>query len=414
MMSAEGPYIAAIVARMPAAELNLAAYGVAFALAWLGESPIMMLLTASNRLVQHHQSFLAMRRFMYAMTAALTGLMIVAVLPPVFRLLASGVLHLPAPVADLLHSAMVILVPWPAAIGYRRFYQGVLVRHGHPRRVAYGTVIRLTSMSLTAAILGFGTSLHGATVGACALVAGVVTEAVAARWMARHVVASLLAEHDPADARVLTQREIVQFYYPLALTSMISMSSGPLLTFFMGRGRLPIESLAVLPVVQNVVFLFRSGGVAFQEVGVALIGHQHEHERAVRRAATILGLATSSALALLVFTPLVRVWFGSAAGLTPALTLIAILPARILVIHPALEYTLGYQRARVILAGATRVVTAAMVIEVGGIAAALWFCIGRLDIVGVVAASIALMGGRLAANAFLFTAARLERPPTPA
>ena len=45
----------------------------------------------------------------------------------------------------------------------------------------------------------------------------------------------------------------------------------------------PIESLAVLPVVQSLVFLFRSGGVAFQEVGVALIGRGREHEREVGR-----------------------------------------------------------------------------------------------------------------------------------
>ena len=68
----------------------------------------------------------------------------------------------------------------------------------------------------------------------------------------------------------LAQRDIVRFYYPLALTSVISLATGPLLTFFMGRSRSPIESLAVLPVVQSLVFLFRSGGVASQEVGVAL------------------------------------------------------------------------------------------------------------------------------------------------
>ena len=38
MMSVEGPYVAAIIARMPDAAFNLAAYGMAFSLAWLGSS----------------------------------------------------------------------------------------------------------------------------------------------------------------------------------------------------------------------------------------------------------------------------------------------------------------------------------------------------------------------------------------
>ena len=58
-----------------------------------------------------------------------------------------------------MHVATAILIPWPAAIGYRRFYQGILVRHGLTRRVAYGTVVRLTSMSVTAPSLALTTSL---------------------------------------------------------------------------------------------------------------------------------------------------------------------------------------------------------------------------------------------------------------
>ena len=64
--------------------------------------------------------------------------------------------------------------PWPAAIGYRRFYQGILVRHRQTRRVAYGTAIRLASMSVTAGMLALTTSLHGPSIGAIALAAGVL------------------------------------------------------------------------------------------------------------------------------------------------------------------------------------------------------------------------------------------------
>ena len=174
MMSVEGPYVAAIIARMPDAAFNLAAYGVAFSLAWLVESPIMMLLTASNRLVRDRQSYLALRRFTFTLNACVTAVMLIGVMPPVFDLVTLRLMGLPPEIARLVHVATTILIPWPAAIGYRRFYQGILVRHRLTRRVAYGTVVRLTSMSVTAAALALTTSMHGSSIGATALAVGVV------------------------------------------------------------------------------------------------------------------------------------------------------------------------------------------------------------------------------------------------
>ncbi len=402
MMAAEGPYVAAIIARMPDAAYNLAAYGVAFSLAWLVESPIMMLLTASNALVSDRPSFLALRRFTYRMNALVTGAMILAVLPAVFGVVTGSLMGLPPEVARLVHVATVILVPWPAAIGYRRFYQGIMVRHGQARRVAYGTVLRLATMSATAAALALASPLHGASIGAAALAAGVVVEAVASRVMARRALAALPAAA-PGPGEPLTQRAIVRFYYPLALTSIISLVTGPLLTFFMGRSRFPIESLAVLPVVQSLVFLFRSGGVAFQEVGVALVGRGGEHRQEVARASRLLAWGASLVLAGVLFTPLAHVWFQRVSGLPPGLADFALLPARLLVLLPAMEYWLSYQRSRFILGGQTRLITVATALEVGGIALVLAACIGWLGMIGAVAGSVAQISGRLVSNLFLLS-----------
>ena len=69
------------------------------------------------------------------------------------RLVTERLIGLPPDLARLIHVATSFLVPWPAAIGYRRFYQGILVRHHLPRRVAYGTVVRLVTMSVAAVAL---------------------------------------------------------------------------------------------------------------------------------------------------------------------------------------------------------------------------------------------------------------------
>src|SRR5690606_25079212 len=79
-------------------------------------------------------------------------------------------------VSDLVRGSLWILLPWPAAIGYRRFLHGILIRSGRTRLVAIGTIARLAGMATTALTLA-PTDLPGAWVGAAALSGGVVVEA---------------------------------------------------------------------------------------------------------------------------------------------------------------------------------------------------------------------------------------------
>ena len=399
MMSVEGPYLSAIVARLAEPVPNLAAFGVAFTLAWLAESPIIMLLTATTALAKDRASFVAFRRFEWLLNGGVTAALVLIVLPPVFGFLAERLLALPPDVARLAHRAAVLLVPWPAAIGYRRFYQGVLVRNRLTRRVAWGTLVRLATMSAAAAGLAFATELPGALIAALALSAGVVAEAAASRFMARHLVAALLAE--PAGGPVPGPRELARFYFPLALTSMISMATGPLLTFFMSHGPNAVPSLAAWPVVGAFVFLFRSGGVAYQEVSVALSGEGGEHLAEVRRTATFLASGASLALALVAFSPLLTLWYRGVVGLGPELLPIAVLPTRLLVLLPALEYALSFQRSRWVLARQTRPVTAATAIEGASLVLLMSLFVFGARWPGTLAAALALTAGRLAACGFL-------------
>ncbi|HEX2833967.1 MAG TPA: hypothetical protein VHW00_13230 [Thermoanaerobaculia bacterium] len=406
MMALEGPYVAAIVARMPEAAHGLAAFGVATSLAWLIESPIMMLLSASAALVLDRASYFALRRFAHLLNALVTLGMLVLALPPVFDFVAERLIGLPHDIARLAHIATTAMILWPAAIGYRRFYQGILVRHHLTRRVAYGTIVRLVTMSITAALLAFVFKLPGALVGALALLSGVLFEAFASRWMARHIVRSIVESDLVAGGTLLGQRQIARFYFPLALTSILSMALGPLVTFGLGRGRFPIESLAVWPVVNSMAFLFRSGGVAFQEVGIALKNHPD-----VGRMAALLGACASLVMALVAWTPLELFWFQQLSGLTPGLARFAVWPVRLLILYPALEYILSFQRARWILEHRTRIVSIATAIEAVTLAVALFLTMSVFSMIGALGGAIAMLAGRLAASIYLFVCARVN-PPT--
>ncbi len=402
MMAVEGPYLAAIIARLGQPTENLAAFGVAFALAIIIEAPVIMLMAASTALVTDAASYAALRRFTYTLSAALTLVQVVAVLPPVFDWIAVSLIGLPPDVARLTHHGLAIMLPWPMAIGYRRFRQGLLIRRHLTRLVTCGTALRLAAMSAAALVAAQAPGLHGVHVGTIALATGVIVEALASRVMTRHVVASLQAgPADPATAdraatapadpdpaataptdtaatdtaatdtaatdtaatdtaatdtaptdtaptdtapteppaagpsAPLTMPAIFRFYLPLAMTSVLAMGVQPAVTFFVGQSRFALESLAVLPVIHGLTFMFRALGLSYQEVGIALFGDRWQQYRPIRNFGCVLAAFAAGGLGLIVFTPLAVVWFQDVSGLSSELAAFAVLPAQILALLPA-------------------------------------------------------------------------------
>ena len=398
MMSAEGPFLAAIIARLADPRFNLAAHGVAFAFALLIEAPVIMIMSASAALTEDRLSFLRLRNFIYALNGLVTVVQLLLLIPAVFNTIMLDLIAVPEEVARLTYWALWLLLPWPGAIGYRRFYQGLLIRDGHTRLVALGTVVRLTVMATTGLALFFLLRPPGALVGAASLTMGVLAEALASRIMARESVRRL---PESTAKEELTYRRIVTFYYPLALTSLIGLAAQPMMTFFMGRAAFPLESLAVFPVVVSLNFLFRSMGLSFQEVAIVQMGSGFEHFRSLARFAFVLALSASGALALVAFTPLADFWFVTVSGLEPELAEFALLPTAILVPIPFMSVLLSFQRAMMVTSRRTRAITVATALEVGGIALFFPLLGWKLGMVGVTAAAISIIIGRVASNSFL-------------
>ncbi len=393
IMSLEGPFLSAVIARMAEPKFNLAAYGVAFSIALLAEAPIIMILAAATALVKDGDSFLKVRRFTYALNGVITLVMVVMVSKPVFEFIARDLIALPDSILSLTHTACILMIPWPAAIGYRRFYQGVLIRSNQTRYVAFGTGVRLTFMTAGAIALFFMTSLGGASIGGAALSLGVIAEAVATRLMARGAVDGLTKERVRDGNQTLSYSAILSFYTPLALTAIIAIGVRPMVTFFVGQSRMAIESLAVLPVVHALTFLFLSLGLSYQEAAIALAGDRLSNFRPLRNFALGLGASMSLGLGVIAWTPLSAIWFEKVSGLQTELAALATLPLQLLVPLPALWAFLSLQRAILMVARRTRPITTASALEVMVILSVLVLTVSHLGMVGAVAASIALLVG---------------------
>ena len=402
MMAAEGPFLAAIIARLSQPTENLAAFGVTFAFAIIIEAPVIMLMAASTALVRNRHSYLAFRRFAYSLSAILTGVQVVVVLPPVFRWISETLVGLPHEVGQLAHQGLVIMLPWTVAIGYRRFRQGLLIRHDLTSRVAYGTALRLITMSIATLVASRIPGLRGIHVGAIALVVGVLVEAAASRWMTHEVVSMLLGEKpDQRNTTPLKFRAIVSFYLPLAVTSVLAMAIHPVVTFFMGQSRFPLESLAVLPVIHGLTFIFRALGLSYQEVGIALLGNHWQHYRRIRNFACGLAVVAAGGLGLIAYTPLAAVWFQDISGLPTELTSFTALPLQILAWLPAGSVWMSFQRAVLMHARRTREITQASIVEVATVVTVLTVTIHVFSWIGVVAAATAILLGRIVGNLWL-------------
>ncbi|MCK4889855.1 MAG: hypothetical protein KAS21_07965 [Candidatus Aminicenantes bacterium] len=400
MMSLEGPFLAALIARLDLPKYNLAAFGVAFSFALIIEAPIIMLMSASTALVKNRHDYITLRNYTFMLNSVITVLMIIGLIPQVFHFIAQDLIGLPSKIANLTYVASLLLLPWPAAIGFRRFYQGLLIRHNLTRLVAYGTIVRLIFMSSTALLL-YKLKISGAYIGAAALSTGVIVESIFSRIVVRGTIKQITNETEDEKEKKLNFSSISTFYFPLALTAILALGVHPMVTFFMGKSKFPIESLAVLPVINSLIFVFRSLGLSYQEVIIALLGMNEKNYEGIKRFALYLGTFLFVTLSLILFTPALYIWFNKVSGLSFELAEFSILPARILVILPVMTLLISFQRSLLVHSKETGPIKGASLIEIIMIIFTLYITVAQFRLPGAIAAAISYTVGRLFANSYL-------------
>lgn len=363
------------------------------------EAPIIMLLSASTALVTGRNSYRKLKKFTDILNAVITGIHFIAIIPAVFNFIAIDIMEVPENVAELAYTALVLFIPWSASIGYRRFYQGIIIRKGLTRMVTYGTLIRFSVIAIAGLILFFA-GIPGVYVGASAMSLAVLTEAIATRIMVSASLKEVLDREDPGNMN-LSLKAVTRFYAPLAMTSVLSMGIHPFVTFFLSRGYMAVESLAVLPVVGSLVFIFRSAGLSFQEVNIALMGNGKHNFDILKSFAARLGLTLTFLISVVAFTPLANLWFINVSGLTMELADLSYLPLKIMIFLPALTLLMSFQRSTLVLSGNTGHISVSTTIELVVIITSLIICTGFLNLTGVVAAAVSFVAGRVISTLYL-------------
>ena len=318
LMMLEGPSVQGAMGRLAAPTLNLAAWGLAFSLALLVESPVIMLLATAIALVRDEDSYKALRRFVLTLMAACTVLTALVAFTPLFDFIAGHIMGQPAPIVAAARPALQLMLFWTAAIAWRRFYQGVLVRAGQTRLVSLGTAVRLTvTLAVAGGLLRWG-HLPGVEVGAITLMAAVILEAVAVTFFALPVARRHLLNHHSPEAVPLTQAAILRFHLPLAATTLLTLLAPPLTAAALARLAMRHETLAAWPVASMLLLVLRGPGLALQEIAISQ-SRRAEARPALRRFTTMVGLVSTAVALLLALTPLLDHYMGAILHLPPEL-----------------------------------------------------------------------------------------------
>jgi progressive ankylosis protein len=319
LMMLEGPSLQAAVSRLADPQVHLAAWGLTMSLSLLVESPVIMLLSTSIALVRDRASYLALQRFVVLLCLGCTALAGAVAFTPLYELVTAQVLGQPAAIREAARPALQIMLLWTAAIGWRRFYQGLLVRAGLTRLMSWGTFARLVAVLGTVLYLVTSSSPHpmgaasgtvgstrsGVVCAATAIMAGVLVEALVSTWFAWPAQRQL--QDAPPDAQPLTTARILAYHAPLAATTLMNLLAMPINSAALARLPEREATLAAWPVMFGALLVLRGWGMAIQEISVAHAG-KHEDHAALVRFTWLVGGITSGITLLLVTTPLLELY----------------------------------------------------------------------------------------------------------
>jgi len=388
------------------AELALAAYGVAYSIALLVEAPILMLIDASVARSVDHRAFAVVRRFTILLGVLVTAVGLLVSATPLYGVVVERLMGIPADVAAWARPTLIILAFWSAPIGWRRSFQGVLIRANRTAIITIATGVRL---AVLATVLFAGLALwpaQGAVVAGVAMDISVVAEALMVTWAARRALRdNRVGELVSRSEERLTLRELWRFYSPLLVTSLIRQSIRPVLSAGIAAAALARASLAAWPVAWGLAILIAGPGWSLQQLTTALAADEPAFRR-VSRFSLALSIGLAAILSLIALTPLYELVMGDIYNLSPELQDLSRPALGAMALLPLVFGAQSLYRGTLIRRGETKPVRGAILVNAAVLVASLLAGIRSLPMTGVLLAATTTMLSNLAELAWLWRASR--------
>ena len=392
LLTATNPLLAAALARTPSPANALAGYSVAFALAGVLYSPLLVVQqVAANRLLCG-RDLVPVRRFALALGTGFSVLGAAVAFTPLGEWVFRGLVGVDGAVFEEARGAMALLWPAPFLTGLRALHQGRLVagHRTHPIAVATG------ARTAVLAVVAFALTLlpAGAWLGAAAFTVGLVVETALVGWAAapRPGVVPLVGRGEP----------IILFSTPLMLNVLLWWSTPLLLNAVLARTPRPELALAAFAVVEAVAWFITAPVGQLQHAAIALVDGRPCHRR-VRTWSGALALGVAAVMAVLALPGVREVVLRTGFGLEPTLLEAAARALPLAVAYPLLYAHRQYYQGLFVRAHCPWPVGWGAVLRVLTIAAAAPFALRRWGGEG------AALGVGLAVVGLIVEGAFLER-----
>lgn len=363
LMTCQQPVINAALARTIDSTTVLGAYGIVISLAVLLESPIQMILHAANALVKDRHSFILVKLLMVSLSLIMVGIGGLAFATRFAHFLLGALLALPQNVANQAHSALLIMIPWPLVIGWRRFYQGLLISAGNSKAVGCATGFRILTITAVSFIGIWRYPQGAASTAAFALLAGSIVEAfIVTAWAWPTVRYSLWNNRVSHGSRVLSFNKLITFYSPLALKSFLTILTWPIISGGISRAPESGPSLAAWPVVLSIYWLVATPIEMLQPVTISL-AKDAKNVPSVRRFVLLVGAAGCISLFLFAISPLVEFYLNWLIGASEEIKKLALPGVLIMALLPLVVAFQNFFQGLLILQKRTGAILMAMTVN---------------------------------------------------
>jgi progressive ankylosis protein len=333
LMMIEMPVVTAGISRLPDAEVQLAAYGVLFSLAYIFITMGVALTHTGNALGRSRQAFYLLRKFSLGVCLAITLLAGAVYFTPLYGLVVEGLLGAPAHVAVAAQPGLQLMLLVGLVVAWRRFYHGVLIRQGYTNLIGLITMVRVATLfAVVYAGVTVGT-YTGMQVAGAALFASAGIEAVFVTIIAEvifHRSTKIRWEKDKDF--VISWGTALRFFLPLSLMLLLTAVMRPVIAAAMTRMPDPVLSLAAFPVAYGVFHLVYSPLWVLPQVVIALVKDEQSY-RVVSRFVKLAGVVAAALLLGSSFTPLVDLYMANVLGVPADVRAFAL---------PALRVISGY------------------------------------------------------------------------
>jgi progressive ankylosis protein len=301
-MACGDPVLTSTLAHLPDARNNLAAVGIAKTLAIFFESPIIMILHASNTLAVTALGRRLLWRFTMLAGSVLSSLLIILSLPFIFNIVGASFLGVPPALLPIVSQVLLLMGLWPFLIAWRRYFQGLLIYHGNANAIAKASIMRILTMMLVLAA-GIFFKASGAVLAGSSLMLGLVVETFLITWIADRCGARV-PPPPPSTTTVAPRnlKDIWHFYWPLANTMLVTWGGRALLVAILARSVDASIALAAWPAAWGLVLVIANSTRMVQQI---IIKYQSQvARRLLLTFAVTVGLSCSGLLLLLSTTAL--------------------------------------------------------------------------------------------------------------